>query len=188
MPKRILNLSISAATLPVKLGVSATKLAVDAAGAALGLVRRDDQTSEPPWARPNPDSSAPAQPRAQTVAAPPEPVVRTGGPTIDYDAEPRTPIDRESQLAKTIEDEDELVAESADPGAEDGPGATIEVDAPWDGYAVMHADAIIARIDGAAEAELAVLELYERAHKSRQTVLAAAEQRLKVLANSRPGS
>jgi hypothetical protein len=78
-----------------------------------------------------------------------------------------------------------LVAETADPGAEDGPGPAISVAEPWDGYARLKADDVIDRIGAATREELAVVELYEGTHRRRKTVLAAAERRLKEL--SPPG-
>ncbi len=80
----------------------------------------------------------------------------------------------------------ELVAEFAERGAEDGAGANATVDEPWQGYAQMSADAITARIGDADLAELAVVELYEQTHAKRQTVLEAAERRLRSL--SGPGA
>jgi hypothetical protein len=96
---------------------------------------------------------------------------------IDYEAEPPTPLDPADERAKTIDDEPELVGEWVEPGAEDGAGAAVEVDEPWPGYADMNANAVIARLRKASAAELALVELYERAHKHRKTVLAAAERR-----------
>ncbi len=45
----------------------------------------------------------------------------------------------------------------------------------------MKSDEVIARIDDAGAAELAVVELYEKAHKDRQSVVAAAERRHKAI-------
>ena len=138
------------------------------AGSAIGVTGRDraEATPEPP-----------AEPVAAEPAAfvPQPPVVDQAA--IDYEAEPATPLARAEELAKTIDDEPELVEEVADPGAEDGAGPTVEVDEPWEGYAGMQADAVIARLNEASAAELALVELYERAHRRRKTVLAAAERR-----------
>ena len=73
----------------------------------------------------------------------------------------------------------ELVAEVAEPGAEDGAGAELSVAEPWEGYATMRADEIVARLRDAPAAEAAAVELYEVTHKSRQSVLKAAERRLR---------
>jgi len=77
----------------------------------------------------------------------------------------------------------------ADPGAEDGPGASVHIQEPWRGYGRMTANDIIARLTGASREELAAVALYERAHRDRQTVLAAAERELRraTAAPHRPG-
>jgi hypothetical protein len=72
-----------------------------------------------------------------------------------------------------------LYASFADAGAEDGAGAMVEVDEPWDGYAHMNAHEVIHRLTGASAEEAAVVELYERGHGKRKTVVAAAERRLR---------
>jgi len=101
-------------------------------------------------------------------------------------AEPATPLVPGEEVAKTLDDEPELIEELAEPGAEDGAGAEVEVDEPWEGYAEMNAEAVLARIRQAGAAELALVELYERANKRRKTVLAAAERRHKEI--SGPGA
>ena len=137
---------------------------------------------------PEPEA-APAE-RPSPTAAPARPVSRPRTPT---GTQPRVQPQRRSDPAPVAEPpepehvsaEPVLVAEVADPGAEDGPGAAISVDEPWDGYRRMKAAEIVARIDEASREELAVVELYERINRRRATVLAAAERRLKVL--SPPG-
>jgi hypothetical protein len=78
-----------------------------------------------------------------------------------------------------ISEEPELVEEIAEPGAEEGAGASVEIAEPWPGYRLLSAADVIARIDGATPAELAGIELYESAHRNRQTVLEAAQRSLK---------
>lgn len=78
----------------------------------------------------------------------------------------------------------ELVAEFSEPGAEEGAGAEVHVDEPWDGYRRMQAADIRDRIVLAGPAELAVIQLYETAHRRRRTVLDAVEQRSRQLANA----
>jgi hypothetical protein len=87
--------------------------------------------------------------------------LRVGGGDLPADAEP------------------ELVAEFAEPGAEEGAGPELRIREPWDGYGQLDADAVIDRIAVAGGAELALVALYEQAHKQRQTVLEAVERRLK---------
>jgi len=79
-----------------------------------------------------------------------------------------------------VSEEPELVQESAEPGAEDGAGATVTVLEPWNGYSHMNAREVIARARQANRAELAAVRLYETRHRSRQTVLAAVDRQLKV--------
>jgi hypothetical protein len=71
-----------------------------------------------------------------------------------------------------------VVAERADPGAEDGAGAEVHVAEPWDGYRQLHAADVIDRIIGADPAELAAVELYELSSRRRQTVLDAVAREL----------
>jgi hypothetical protein len=117
---------------------------------------------------------APAPPAEPAPPAPPAPV-------IPPEEQPATPLTHDQQVVRALEDEDELVAEFAEPGAEDGAGAQLEVDEPWEGYAQMNATALISRIGQADQAELAVVELYEHTHRKRQKVLSAATRRLRAL-------
>ncbi len=72
----------------------------------------------------------------------------------------------------------------AEPGAEDGAGASVTVLEPWSGYAHMNAREVIARAGQASPAELAAVRLYESRHRSRQTVLAAVDRQLKLSGGS----
>jgi hypothetical protein len=72
-----------------------------------------------------------------------------------------------------------LVDELAEPGAEDGAGANIEVAKPWEGYDQMTAKKIVARLRSSSAAELAMVELYESANRNRETVFAAVKRQLK---------
>lgn len=74
--------------------------------------------------------------------------------------------------------EAELVAESADPGAADGAGAELRVEQPWPGYARLRAREVTDRLVAQSPEQLAVLLLYERAHRARSTVIEAAEREL----------
>jgi hypothetical protein len=79
-----------------------------------------------------------------------------------------------------------LVEEFAEPGAEDGAGAEVRVDEPWDGYTHMTARDITARLGDANEAELAAVQLYESTHKQRDMVLSAVKRELRI--KSAPGA
>jgi len=73
----------------------------------------------------------------------------------------------------------ELVAEVAEPGAEDGAGAQVRIAEPWDGYRGMAAADIIGHLASASREELATVELYELAGRRRKSVVAAAQRALK---------
>jgi hypothetical protein len=72
-----------------------------------------------------------------------------------------------------------LVRESADPGAEDGAGAHVQVEQPWSGYASLKAAEVVDRLVAEPEAVLSLVLLYERAHRARRSVLEAAERQLR---------
>ena len=60
-------------------------------------------------------------------------------------------------------------------GPADSPGATLEVDPPWPGYDDHSAAEVVKRVRAGDEATRAVVLLYERTHKQRKSVIAAAE-------------
>jgi hypothetical protein len=124
---------------------------------------------------------------AATVAEPtPEVEVFPPTPTPEPDAGAGVP-EPEPEAPAHIDIEPELVAEFADPGAEEGAGAEIHVDEPWEGYRRMRAADVRDRVAVAGSEELAVIELYESAHRRRRSVLDAVERRARELAN-RPGA
>ena len=114
------------------------------------------------------ESSAPAQeePAAQPSARAP----------VDTVQSPPPPPAREPTH---VSEEPVLVEERAEPGAEEGAGATIEIAEPWEDYDHMTAKNIAARLRSCSAAELAVVELYESANRNRETVLAAVKRELK---------
>jgi diacylglycerol O-acyltransferase / wax synthase len=77
-----------------------------------------------------------------------------------------------------VETEDDLVESFAERGAEEGAGAELDVQEPWDGYDAMTAADIVDRLTGASAAAAGLVELYERRHRARKTVLAAADRAL----------
>jgi ferritin-like metal-binding protein YciE len=79
-----------------------------------------------------------------------------------------------------VSEEPELVAEFGEPGAEEEAGAEVEVAEPWEGYDRMKAAEIEQRLADASDELAAVVRLYEAAGKSRQSVLRAAERRLRL--------
>ena len=60
-------------------------------------------------------------------------------------------------------------------GPADSPGATLEVEPPWPNYDQHPAAEVIRRVRAGDEATRAVVLLYERSHKGRKSVIAAAE-------------
>ncbi len=142
------------------------------------IARRDPRTArpEPTIARPDPRTVRPAPTTAR-----PEPTVRPR-PTVRSEpvvrpTPPELPAVREPVH---VSEEPVLVSEFAEPGAEDGAGAAINVAEPWNGYEHMSAKDVIARARGANPAQLAAVRLYESRHRSRQTVLAAVDRQLRL--------
>jgi hypothetical protein len=83
-----------------------------------------------------------------------------------------------------LADEDEVIEEVAEPGAEDGAGAQIHVAEPWEGYAQLKAADVVGQLEGRDNAELAAIELYELSHRQRQTVIDAVKKALRRAENS----
>jgi hypothetical protein len=75
-----------------------------------------------------------------------------------------------------VDEEPVLVAEAAEEGAEDGAGAELHVQPPWEGYDQMTAGDIRDRLAVATVTEAAAVELYESTRRSRRSVLDAAER------------
>jgi hypothetical protein len=73
----------------------------------------------------------------------------------------------------------QFVEAFAEPGAEEGAGATVHVREPWSGYAQMSADEVLVHLADATSEELAAVTLYEGAHRGRKTVLAGARRQLR---------
>ncbi len=84
-----------------------------------------------------------------------------------------------AQQPTHVSEEPALVEEFSEPGAEDGAGAEIHVEEPWDGYAQMNARQVIDRVSTTTPAVLAAVQLYESTHRRRQTVLNAVERELR---------
>ena len=82
------------------------------------------------------------------------------------------------ERAKTVDEGAELVAEFAETGVEEGAGAEIQVDEPWEGYDRMTAAEVERSLADAGAEVLAAVQLYEAARKKRSSVLRAAERRL----------
>jgi hypothetical protein len=131
-------------------------------------------------APPDPDGPLRETPVARVDVPPPAPEPRVEAPPPApeprVDAPPAVP---DTLVPNHVDEEIELVAEAAEEGAEDGAGAELHVDPPWDGYDQMTAGDIRDRLSAATRAEAAAVELYEATGKSRRTVLDAAERALR---------
>jgi hypothetical protein len=135
------------------------------------MPRRDAPQPVPePVPVPEPEPEAPSRPRPM-APAPPEP-------------QPEPQPEPEPEPAAHLDTEPELVAEFAEPGAEEGAGAELRVAEPWDGYRKARVAEIRDRVAAAGAEELAVIQLYEMTHRKRRSVLDAVERRTKQLADA----
>ena len=180
------------AAKPSRTGAGAA--ATPGSGAPAGGSRADDgarrdATSSNGAANGAGAAASAASALASTPSPTPAPKAATTAPSTDAapsadEEAPSTPLTAEEAAAKTIDDSDEVVAEFAEPGAEDGAGAQLTLEEPWDGYDAANADEITARIADSDAAQLALIELYEQTHKGRKTVLEAAGRRLAQLTSA----
>ncbi len=178
-------------TLPLRLTFRAASLALRGSEVVMGRVLGrlsgavdtepgSPPAPAPPRTRPAPPRSRPAPARDRRAPAPrdrrapppprePEPPPAEPGPgaTPPLVAQPAH-----------VSEEPSIVTELAEPGAEDGAGAQVTIEQPWDGYAQMSAKEVIARVGDADAALLATVSLYESANRARQTVLSAVERQL----------
>jgi hypothetical protein len=195
----LLRTAASATGCAAKLGgkatVAATRTAARVSDTVLG--GRAQPMFEPVPGADVPEPAAPAVPdlrEAPPISEPStngdltEPPPRTQAPRVpDIAQAPRVPDiapapepERPSPVTPDhVSEEPELVAELAETGAEDGAGASVTVDEPWEGYSRLTAKQVIDRLAAATPAELATVQLYESLHRNRQTVRAAAERSLK---------
>ena len=95
--------------------------------------------------------------------------------TAPADATPSIP---DELIPDHVDEEVVLVAEVAEAGAEDGAGAELRVEQPWDGYDEMTAADIRDRLSASTPVEAAAVELYESTGKNRRTVIDAAARAL----------
>jgi hypothetical protein len=167
-----LDLITAPARLALAVAGRTAGVAIDALKGARGLLERDEPEPAPP--PPQPEGTGNGTP-ARPVTS--EPVPRPAPPPPA--AEP--PVEPERVEEEHVDEGTVLVAEVAEPGAEDGAGAELEVEEPWDGYDRMNADEIADRLSTATREEVAAVQLYEAVNRSRDTVLEAAEKRLREL-------
>ncbi|HEX6460265.1 MAG TPA: DUF892 family protein [Thermoleophilaceae bacterium] len=140
--------------------------------------RRPEAGGRPPRARDR-------GPQATNGAPPPPPTPEPAPPTSDLrppaspepPEPPEPPAPPEPPEPEHVSEEPELVAEFGDP---DDAGAEVEIAEPWEGYDGMRAAEITQRLADSSDEVVAVVELYEQAGKKRQSVLRAAERRLRI--------
>jgi hypothetical protein len=160
-----LRVSFQSARLLTRVAAGTAGRALSLAGQTVGVV-----TPSPPTPRTTAPTPPPSRREAPSVRAVSS--IRTPRPEPAPGAAEKAPIH--------VSEEPELVREVAEPGAEDGAGATITVAEPWNGYGRLSAKDVVARAQSADRAELAAVRLYEARHRSRQTVLAAVDRQLKL--------
>jgi hypothetical protein len=87
--------------------------------------------------------------------------------------------ERSSERVGHVDEQAVLVSESADPGAQDGAGASVRVQEPWSGYRAMRAAEIVDRLPALPDEVLSLVLLYEtKPGRARSTVLRAAQREL----------
>jgi hypothetical protein len=179
---------VSLITLPLQIAIRATTTALRLAESAVEQVVRHVVPGDPEPAEEQPRAGQHAQPAApppKAQPAAPQPKAQTAAqPKPRSGAQPSQPrVAAPSPVPEpaVVSEEPVLVAESADPGAEDGAGPEIEVAEPWEGYRRAPAADVLARVASGSAAEVAVVQLYEQTHRRRKSVLDAAERRLTVL-------
>lgn len=154
---------------PVRLTLRLWELGLSSAAEAarLGFEILDKRSSPPPGFERH---SSPAHPDHMGNGGAPDP----DNPwREDSDVPPAVP---DELIPDHVDEEPVLVAEVAEEGAEDGAGPELHVDPPWDDYDRMTATEIRDRLTSASPTEAGAVELYEATHKSRRTVLEAAER------------
>jgi hypothetical protein len=175
-------------TLPLRLTGAAVRLwwraADQAIGLTSGLAGQVIERVSPPASPAHEAGSSSAVHEAgsssvtrPSTAAPSAPAARPA-PT-QPPAEPKPRMRSVIEQPRHVSEEPELVEELAEPGAEDGAGAELHIREPWEGYRDMSSREIGAKLVGASTAELAAVDLYERANRARQTILVAVARQLK---------
>ena len=177
-----------------RLAVAGLKLTGSTLRGVVGLLDRGTEERAPAtdedhlWTPPAEEAAANGAGALDTTAATEAPV-ESDEPPREAPPSPLPPSEsraEEPRPSAHVSEEPELVAEIADSGAEEGAGAEVHVDEPWHGYGEMTAQEIVDRLPAEPVEVNAVVELYERAHRRRQMVLAAAER--EVRRRSGPGA
>jgi hypothetical protein len=170
----LLSAPLTLVRAPVRLTLRAWEfgLSTAAEAARIGMELLDPDRGAPPpdFAR----RSAPSHPAQADNGGGPDVEARTVAAVTD--APPAVP---DELIPDHVDEEPVLVAEVAEEGAEQGAGAELTVDPPWDGYDQMTAADIRDRLAAATPAEAAAVELYEASRKNRSSVVDAAARALR---------
>jgi hypothetical protein len=171
----LLTVPLTLVRAPIRIALRAWEfgLSTVAEGARIGAELLDPERGAPPEQRDN--GAAPDVTSVEPEVTPVEPVVPEAPPPA-ADAPPPVP---DELVPDHVDEEPVLVAEVAEEGAQDGVGAELHVDAPWEGYDQMRAADIRDRLTLATPAEIAAVELYESTRRARRSVLDAAEHALR---------
>ena len=125
----------------------------EAEAAAAATARRDAERVAAAEAAARRPAARPSAARRRTRPARPAPVAPAPEPAH---------VSREAEQVASF-------------GPGDEPGSTLEVQPPWPNYDEHPASEVIKRVRSGDEATRAVVLLYERTHKRRKSVIAAAE-------------
>ncbi len=183
---RLLTLPVTVVRVPFEIGFGAAKQAVKFAHGLVGggeapvvdKPRPAPARRRPPARKSGNGRAAGSRPRKRATAAatppqateaptPPEPVAEP-----EAIAEPPVAVEEPAHVSE----EPELVAETAETGAEDGAGAEVDVEEPWTGYDEMTAADIEDRLLAEGPEAAAAVSLYEASHKGRASILEAASR------------
>jgi hypothetical protein len=171
---RAAGLSFEAAKRAGSLALSATRYVADEVHKRRSSdAGGGDEPYAPP--APAPEPGEPSRPPRAAAATPPPPV-----PVREARPEPEPPPPEPEPEPDHVDRGAVVVGEFADTGAQDGPGAELHVEEPWDGYGELTAKEVIDQLADASAATLAVVRLYESTHRDRVTVLAAIDRQLAV--------
>ena len=156
-------------SLPLRAAELTLRTARWAIGHVLDQVMGGDDTPEQ-------EPTAPTRAAAPPPADPPPPRAKKRAPAKKPSPkQARRAVRHEptrGQAAAIREEQREAEQNAGGPG----PGATIEVAAPWDGYDTMTEDAVLERLVGAEPALRAIVRLYESQHGGRRQILLATEE------------
>jgi hypothetical protein len=176
-PVGLLTGVLSLAREPARLTLRIWEFGLSSAASVARLVLEllDEQRSGPSesyrYTPPSHTEGGNGRARHPVDVAPPAAAPRTVA-----DSPPAVP---DELIPDHVDEEVVLVAEVAEEGAEDGVGPELRVDEPWDAYDEMTAPEIRDRLAAADPVLAAAVNLYETTHKSRRTVIEAAERALK---------